>query len=164
MRSFFEVVRGTSGLSTLTRPDLPFFGLKSVRSFATAAAMAALRAGVSSRCPGGAAKTMSRTEPCLLGNSALIRSVARCVSEPGIVNSSRREPPIVATRPMSRTMIPIHVPTTRHGCVAQRRAQAASAPVERRSCAASLSFGDVSFISGRWTARKRGTHRRRPYM
>ncbi len=124
--------------------------------------MAALRAGVSSRCPGGAANTMSRTEPCLLGNSALIRSVARWVSEPGISNLSRSEPPIVATRTISTRMIPIHEPTTRHGCVAQRRAQAASVPVERRSCAASLSFGDVSFISGFWTARTRGTHRRNP--
>ena len=47
--------------------------------------------------PAGAAKTMFSTPPCSEANSASIRSVAFCVSEPGISNSSRRLPPTVPT-------------------------------------------------------------------
>ena len=55
--------------------------------------MAALRSGVSSCSPGGAAKTRFKTPPCSEANCVSIRSVAFCVSEPGISNWSRRCPP-----------------------------------------------------------------------
>ena len=79
---------------------------------------------------------MFSTAPCSDVNSASIRSVAFCVSDPGISNSSRSEPPTVATRTIRTTMMPIQLKTTRHGCVAHARAQRASAPVARRSWAA----------------------------
>jgi hypothetical protein len=110
-----------------------------VFSSAIAASTAALRAGVSSRSPGGAAKTRLSTPPCSEANSLSIRSVARCVSEPGISNSSLRPPPNVATRPIRTTRMPSQLKTTRHGWVAQARIQRASPPVERRSCASLLS-------------------------
>ena len=66
-----------------------------VWSFATASSIAARRSGVSRRSPSGAAKTRFSTPPCSDANSASIRSVARCVSEPGISNSSFRLPPTV---------------------------------------------------------------------
>ena len=58
-----------------------------------ASSIAARRSGVSSVSPSGAAKTRLRTAPCSAANSDSIRSVARCVSEPGISNSSLRPPP-----------------------------------------------------------------------
>ena len=64
-----------------------------VFSLASAFSMAALRSGVSSCSPGGAAKTMFKTPPCSEANCDSIRSVAFCVSEPGISNWSRRLPP-----------------------------------------------------------------------
>ena len=103
---------------------------------AIAFSIAALRSGVSSRSPSGAAKTTFSTPPCSDANSDSIRSVAFCVSDPGISNSSRSEPPTVATRTIRRAMMPTQPKTTRHGCVAQARVQRASAPVERRSWAA----------------------------
>ena len=57
----------------------------------------------------------SSTAPCSEANSALIRSVARCVSEPGISNLSRRLPPIVPTRTIRSAMIPTQLATTRQG-------------------------------------------------
>jgi hypothetical protein len=64
-----------------------------------------------------------------------MRSVALCVSEPGISNSSFRLPPTVATSTMSAAMIPSQAKTTRHGCDAHARIHLARPPVERRSCA-----------------------------
>ena len=112
-------------------------GLNSaVLSRATAFAIAALRAGVSSRSPSGAAKTRLRTPPCSDANSASIRSVALCVSEPGISNSSRRRAADRGDEDDQVAMMPTQPKTTRHGCAAQARIQRASAPVARRSCAA----------------------------
>src|SRR3954468_6739384 len=136
MRPSFEKVSLLNGSPTLVRPALPSFGLNSsVLRSAIAFPIAALRSGVPRRSPSGAAKTMLRTAPCSDANSASIRSVALWVSEPGIVNSSRNEPPIVATRTMSAAMIPSHVTTTRQGLLAHMRIQRASAPVASRSCA-----------------------------
>ena len=83
--------------------DLVPVGVNSdVLSFATASSIAALRSGVSRRSPSGAAKTRLSTEPCSEANSDSMRSVAFCVSEPGISNSSFRPPPTVATSTISR--------------------------------------------------------------
>ncbi len=140
MRPSSENVRLLNGSPMLVIPALPSPGLNSaVFRRAVAFRIAALRAGVSSRSPTGAAKTRLRTPPCSEANSDLIRSVAFCVSDPGIENSSFREPPIVATRTIRIAMIPIQLKTTRHGCAAQARIQRARAPVARRSCAASRS-------------------------
>ena len=137
MRPSSETVSSLNGSPTLSTPALSPLGLNSgdLRS-AIAFSIAASRSGVSSRSPSGAAKTMFSTAPCSDANSDLIRSVAFCVSDPGISNSSRSEPPIVATRTTRRMTMPIQPKTTRHGCVAQARVQRASAPVERRSWAA----------------------------
>ena len=117
-------------------------------SRATAFAIAAFRSGVSSRSPSGAAKTRLRTPPCSDANSASIRSVAFCVSEPGIVNSSRREPPIVATSTISVAMMPIQAKTTRHGCVRARahpaRERARREPLVRGQPLASSPFSSCS--------------------
>ena len=102
--------------------------------------IAALRSAVSRRSPSGAAKTTLSTPPCSVANSDSIRSVARCVSDPGISNSSRRPPPTVATSTISATTIPSQPRSTRHGCVAHARIHPASAPVASRSWAASLPF------------------------
>jgi hypothetical protein len=119
-------------------------GLNSAdRRFVIAASIAALRSGVSSRSPSGAAKTTFSTPPCSVANSDSIRSVAFCVSDPGISNSSRRPPPTVATSTISTATIPSHTSMTRHGCVAQARAHEASAPVDSRSCAASRSLAPL---------------------
>ena len=67
-----------------------------VLSSAIAPLIASRRSGVSSRSPSGAANTRFSTPPCSSANSASIRSVAFCVSEPGISNSSFRLPPTVA--------------------------------------------------------------------
>ena len=48
--------------------------------------IAAARLGVSSRSPGGAATTTRKAAPRWPPNLALIRSVAFCVSEPGILS------------------------------------------------------------------------------
>ena len=95
IRPLSENVWSENGLPTLSMPGLPSVGLNSaVLSFAIAALTAALRSGVSRRSPFGAAKTRFSTEPCSDENSALIRSVAFWVSEPGISNLSLRLPPI----------------------------------------------------------------------
>ena len=65
-----------------------------------------------------------------------IRSVALCVSDPGISNSSFRPPPTVATRTIRTTRMPPHAAATRPGCAAHARIQRASPPVASRSCAA----------------------------
>ena len=70
----------------------------------------------------------SARAPCSDANSASIRSVAFCVSEPGISNSSRSEPPIVPTRTIRTTMMPIQLKMTRQGCVAQRAPSARARP------------------------------------
>ena len=93
-----ERVRRSNGSPTLSMPASSSVGSNScVSSFAIASSIACLRSGVSSRWPGGAAKTRLRTPPCSEANSDSIRSVAFCVSEPGISNSSFRLPPTVAT-------------------------------------------------------------------
>ena len=136
MRPSFENVSLLNGLATLVRPALSPCGLNSdVFRSAIALVIAALRAGVSSRSPAGAANTMLRTAPCSEANSASIRSVAFWVSEPGIENSSRNEPPIVATRKIRLAMITTQARTTRHGLFAHMRIQRASPPVASRSCA-----------------------------
>ncbi len=76
---------------------------------------------------------MLRTPPCSEANSDSIRSVAFCVSDPGIENSSRSDPPTVATSAISVAMIPSQTTTTLHGWVAHARIQRASPPVARRS-------------------------------
>ena len=86
--------------------------------------------------PGGAAKTTFSTPPCSSANSASMRSVALCVSDPGISNSSRSEPANEMVRTIRAAKMPSHAPMTRQGCVAQRRIQRARPPVESRSCAA----------------------------
>ena len=145
MRPSFENVSLSNGLATLVRPALSPCGLNSdVFRSAIALRIAALRAGVSSRSPAGAANTMLRTAPCSEENSALIRSVAFWVSEPGIVNSSRSEPPIVATRKIRLAMITTQARTTRHGLFAHARIQRASPPVASRSCASRRSDRPVS--------------------
>ena len=100
---------------------------------AIASSIAALRSGVSSRSPSGAAKTTFSTPPCSEANSASIRSVAFCVSEPGISNSSRSEPPTVATRTIRTTMMPIQREDDAPRMRGARRAPSARA---RRSRAA----------------------------
>jgi hypothetical protein len=65
----------------------------------------------------------------------LIRSVAFCVSEPGMSNWSLRLPPTVATSTTSSAIEASELTITRQGCDAHTRAQRASAPVESRSCA-----------------------------
>ena len=90
-------------------------GANSVRAFATAASIAALRSGVSRRSPAGAANTTLSTPPCSEANSLSIRSVAFWVSDPGMSNSSWSEPPMVATRPISTTMMATHPRIVRQG-------------------------------------------------
>ena len=81
---------------------------------------------------------MLSTPPCSEANSFSIRSVALCVSEPGISNSSLSEPPTVATSTISTTMIPTHVRTTATGG-RRTRVPTGEPPVDSRSCAASRS-------------------------
>ena len=91
-----------NGSPTLSSPTLSPLGANSeVLSCAIASSIAALRSGVSSRSPSGAAKTRLSTQPCSDANSDSMRSVAFCVSEPGISNSSFRLPPTVATSTIS---------------------------------------------------------------
>ena len=90
-------------------------GANLVRASATAASIAALRSGVSRRSPGGAAKTTLSTPPCSEANSLSIRSVAFWVSDPGMSNSSFSDPPTVATRPISTTMMATQPKIVRHG-------------------------------------------------
>ena len=140
IRPLSENVWSENGLPTLSMPTLPSVGLNSaVFSLATAAFTAALRSGVSRRSPFGAAKTRFSTEPCSDENSALIRSVAFWVSEPGISNLSLRLPPMVNTRTSSTAIDASEANTTRQVCDAHARAQRASRPVESRSCAKSRS-------------------------
>ncbi len=137
MRPLSENVSLLNGSATLSRPASSSVGLNSDDfSRVIARSTAAFRSGVSRRSPSGAAKTMFSTPPCSDANSALIRSVAFCVSDPGISNSSRSEPPTVKTRAISTPTMARKPNTTRHGCVAQARVQRASPPVERRSWAA----------------------------
>ena len=133
-----ENVFSLKGSPTLSRPARSSVGLKSLPCRRViACSMAALRSGVSRRSPSGAAKTTLSTPPCSDANSDSIRSVAFCVSDPGISNSSLRLPPTVPTRTISRTTIPSQPRTTRQGCDAHARDHLASEPVERRSWAAS---------------------------
>jgi hypothetical protein len=151
MRPLSENVWSLNGLPTLVRPAVSVVGLNSdERSAAISFWIAALRSGVSSRCPSGAASTMLSTLPCSDWNCDSIRSVARCVSEPGISNSSRSPPPTVATSPIRTTTIPSHPKITRHGWVAQIRAQPASVPVASLSWAARCPFvgGPAAPLSG----------------
>ena len=91
-------------------PALSSVGLNSERlSFATASSTACLFSAVSSRSPEGAAKTTFSTPPCSDANSDSIRSVAFCVSEPGMSNSSFRLPPTVTRRAIKTTTIPIQL-------------------------------------------------------
>ena len=174
IRPFSENVWSLNGSPTLVSPARSSVGWNSVvRSSAIASSIAAFRSAVSSRCPSGAAKTMLSTPPCSSANSDSIRSVARWVSEPGISNSSRSEPPIVATSPMRTTTIASQPRTTRHGWLAQKRVHRARPPVASRSCAARLPF-PVSVVCSviprssrsiapvvlRQTARGPRTHRR----
>ena len=111
-------------------------GLNSgVLSFATACSIAALRSGVSSRCPAGAAKTRFRTAPCSEANFGLDQVGRLLGVRAGISNLSRSLPPMVATSTIRTTMIPTQVTTTRQGLPAHMRIQRASAPVASRSCA-----------------------------
>ena len=73
-----------------------------------------------------------------------MRSVAFCVSDPGISNSSRSDPPTVMTRRTRRTRMPTQPRMIRHGCIAQIRVHRASPPDERRSCAARRSASGAS--------------------
>jgi hypothetical protein len=152
-----ENVFGLKGSPTLSRPALPSCGLNSADLiFAIASSTAALRCGVSSRWPSGAAKTTFSTPPCSDANFVSSRSVAFCVSDPGISNSSRSEPPTVPTRAIRTIKMLTHAPTTRHGCMAQARTQRAHAPVERRWCAERRSEAEWSVIpspSGRAAGR-----------
>ena len=126
-------------MPALPSGSVPVGSNSDVFSSAIAPSIAALRSGVSRRSPSGAAKTRFSTPPCSAANSDSIRSVAFCVSEPGILNSSRSSPPTVATVTMRTAMIPTHAQTTRHGCDAHARIQRASPPVDSRSWAASRS-------------------------
>ena len=98
VRERVVVERITDARDAPSSPRIRRSANSSVLSSAIASSIAALRSGVSSARPSGAAKTRFRTPPCSSTNSASIRSVARCVSEPGISNSSFRLPPTVATR------------------------------------------------------------------
>src|SRR5918994_1001723 len=136
MRPSSETVFSLKGSPTLSRPALSSVGLNSSDSRRVIASwIAASRSGVSSLSPSGAAKTRLSTPPCSEANSASIRSVALCVSEPGISNSSRSSPPTVPTRRINAAMMPIQAPMTRQGCVAHARVQRASPPFESRSWA-----------------------------
>ena len=120
MRPSCDTVPGSSGSFTSTSPASPSTGVSDaganrVRASATAASIAARRSGVSSRSPSGAANTTFRTPPCSAANSVSIRSVAFWVSDPGMSNSSRSDPPTVATRAISTTMIPSQPRTVFHG-------------------------------------------------
>ncbi len=75
-----------------SRPCPRWARTRPIWSRAIASSIAARRSGVSSCSPSGAAKTTLSTPPCSAANSASIRSVAFCVSDPGISNSSRRLP------------------------------------------------------------------------
>ena len=137
MRPSSETLLGSKTFPTLVKPALSSVALNSGDwRRATALMIAALYAGLSSRSPFGAATTTLSTPPCSSANSDSIRSVAFCVSDPGISNLSFRPPPTVATRTISRAMMPSQARATRPGCVAHARIQRASAPDARRSCAA----------------------------
>jgi hypothetical protein len=137
IRPLSETVSGSSGSPTLSMPASSSVGANAgVFSFAIARSIAASRSGVSSRSPAGAANTTFSTPPFSEENSDSIRSVAFCVSDPGISNSSFRPPPKPPTRTIKTTTIPTQPATTRHGCAAHARIHAARAPVESRSCAA----------------------------
>ncbi len=120
MRPSSENVLSPNGSLTLVRPALSSVGLNSVDLKSVIASWtAALRSDVSSRSPSGAAKTTFSTPPCSEANSDSIRSVAFCVSEPGISNSSFRLPPTVTTKAIKSATIPTQPRTMRHGWVAQ---------------------------------------------
>ena len=136
MRPVFENVSALNGSPTLSIPTLSFVALNSEAfELCDRGVDRLLALGRVELLARGAAKTRLSTPPCSDANSDLIRSVAFCDSEPGIVNSSLRLPPTVATMTMSRTMRPIQPKTMRQGCVAQNRVQRASPPVDRRSWA-----------------------------
>ncbi len=71
-------------------------------------------------CPSGAASTTRSAAPFCAPNLALIRSVAFCVSDPGILKSLISLPWNAAFRPISTTKMPSQPKTTRHGWRAQR--------------------------------------------
>ena len=86
-----EGVRRSNGSPTLVDARASSSGRLELRRLGASRSLpsiAALRSGVSSRSPSGAAKTRLSTPPCSDANSDSIRSVAFCVSEPGISNSS----------------------------------------------------------------------------
>src|SRR5438105_15929461 len=100
------------------------------------------RAAVSTRWPGGAATTTRSAAPFSAPNLAVIRSVAFCVSEPGILKSLMSLPWNAAFSPIRATTTPSQVATTRHGWRAQRPAKRASVPswaIRRSSSARSAS-------------------------
>src|SRR5262249_14023636 len=67
--------------------------------------------------------------PAFAGNRALSRSLACCVSDPGIVNSFTSRPPKMVLEPTARTSRPIQTAIVRFGCDAHARANRASAPL-----------------------------------
>ena len=91
-------------------------------------AIASERSGVSSRSPSGAASTTRSAAPFWPPNFALIRSVAFCVSEPGILKSLISFPWNAALSPISRTNTDTQLTITRPGCRAHAPASAASPP------------------------------------
>ncbi len=108
------------------------------------------RASGGSRPPGIAACCSERVEALTLRrgedevqDAALLRGelgfdqVCRLLRvQTGMLNSSFRLPPTVATRTIRGATMPSQLRTTRPGCVAHARIQPASAPVDRRWCAA----------------------------
>ena len=98
-------------------PAVPSVGLNSsVLSFAIAASTAALRSGVSRRSPSGAAKTRFRTRPARRRTPPSIRSVARCVSDPGICELVPQGAADCRDEHDQDPTMPTQLTTTRHGC------------------------------------------------
>ncbi len=97
---------------------------------------------LSSRCPSLAASTTRRAAPFSPPNFAVIRSVAFCVSEPGILKSLISLPWKAAFSPIRATKTTSQVETTRHGCRAQCPANRARMPV----CAMRCSSGTTVYL------------------
>ena len=112
--------------------------------------IAALCAGVSMRWPGGAWNTKVSALPFCAGNFAFSRSVARCVSEPGSLNSLTSLPWNAdrETDQHERSR-GTRCPITRHGWLAHARSKRASAPVgSGRASLVELMLGHVCLRQG----------------
>ena len=98
--------------------------------------------------PAGAATTTRSADPFCPPNLALIRSVAFCTSDPGMLKSLTSVPWNATFSAISETKTTSQLPITRHGCRAQRPAQRASAPEYAIRCSSLIRvpFADSSVI------------------